>query len=345
MRIEDGRPRDVPVLVKPDFSSTWSLGLTRSGALYVWKPAGASYVTVGGFDPAAGDSRPAPAPMFQAFVDSRGRPAWSADGKRLLYVSCNSSGGSNCRIFIRDMEKGTTREVPHNLSYVFYPRFGPDGNTLVTQGTDLKGRRAVYLIDATSGSTKFITDTAPNWVDWWPDGRSIYYGKQGPNEPLVLFRREIASDVEAEIFRTSACKTFAFARVRVSPDARTIACAQGDPSTRTVALMVVPLDGGAPRAILRTREPGAFSSWQWMPDGRAILAQKLVPGGTDELWLAPLDGEPRRLNVDIRNWSGDGGDFGLSPDGQHIAFVALAGAHGAEVWALEHFLTPVGGTR
>jgi hypothetical protein len=109
--------------------------------------------------------------------------------------------------------------------------------------------------------------------------------------------------------------------------------------------MVVPLDGGAPRALLRTREPGAFSSWQWMPDGRAILAQKLVPGGTDELWLAPLDGEPRRLNVDIRNWSGDGGDFGLSPDGQHIAFVALAGAHGAEVWALEHFLTPAGGTR
>jgi dipeptidyl aminopeptidase/acylaminoacyl peptidase len=344
MRIDEGRPRDVPVLVKRDLSSTWSLGLTRSGALYVHKPAGALYVTVGGFDPAAGESRLAPAPMFQAFVDSRGRPAWSADGKRLLYVSCKD-GASNCRIFIRDMEKGTTRDVPHNLSYVFFPRFGPDGNTLVTQGTDLKGRRAVYLIDATSGSTKFVTDIAPNWVDWWPDGRSIYYGKQGTNEPLVLFRREIASDVEAEIFRTSACKTFAFAKVRVSPDAHSIACAQGDPSTHTVALVVVPLDGGAPKALLRTREPGAFSSWRWMPDGRAILAQKLVPGGTDELWLAPLDGEPRRLNVDIRNWSGDGGDFDLSPDGRRIAFVSLAGAHGAEVWALEHFLTPVAGAR
>jgi len=237
--------------------------------------------------------------------------------------------------------------VPHNLSYEFYPRFGPDGNTILTQGTDLKGRRALYVIDAASGSTKFITDktTLPYWSDWWPDGRSIYYGKQGPNEPLVLFRREIGSDVEAEIFRTSACNPPMWARVRVSPDAHSIACAQGDPSTHTVALMVVPLDGGAPRALLRTREPGAFSSWQWMPDGRAILAQKLVPGGTDELWLAPLDGEPRRLNVNIRNWSEEPGDFDLSPDGRRIAFVASAGAQGAEVWALEHFLAPAGGTR
>jgi len=48
--------------------------------------------------------------------------------------------------------------------------------------------------------------------------------------------------------------------------------------------------------------------------------------------------------VDMRNWSGEPGDFDLSPDGRRIAFVASAGAHGAEVWVLEHFLTPAGGT-
>jgi Tol biopolymer transport system component len=344
MRVENGRARDMPVLVKPDLSSTWSLGLTRSDALYLWKPAGAEYVAVADFDAAAGEIRPAPAPMFQAFVDSRGRPAWSVDGKRLLYVSCNSSGGSNCRIFIRDLEKGTTREVPHKLGYVSYPRFGFDSNTIVTQGTDLKGRRAIYLIDATSGSTKLITDKpeVPFWADWWPDGRSIYYANQRPNEPLVLFRHDIGSDVEAEIFRTSACSR---GRGRVSPDARTIACTRNDPNARTVTLMVVPLDGSAAKALMRVPLPEGFYPWQWTPDSRAILAHKIVPGGTDELWLAPLDGEPRLLHVDMRNWSGEPGDFDLSPDGKRIAFVASAGAHGAEVWALEHFLTPVGGTR
>jgi Tol biopolymer transport system component len=105
--------------------------------------------------------------------------------------------------------------------------------------------------------------------------------------------------------------------------------------------MVVPLDGGAATPLMRTREPEGFNPWQWMPDGRSMLVHKVVPGGADELWLAPLDGEPRRLNVDMRNWSGEPGDFDLSPDGRRIAFVATAGAQGAEVWALEHFLTPV----
>jgi len=345
MRVEDGRPRDVPALVKADLSSTWSLGLTRSDALYVWKPAGAEYVAIADFDAVAGESRPAPPPMVQTFVDSRGRPAWSADGKRLLYISCNTTGGSNCRIFIRDLEKGTTREVPHNLGYVAYPRFGRDGNMILTQGTDLKGRRAIYLIDAMSGSTKFIAETPPyrrRWVDWWPDGRSIFYANQGPGEPLVLLRREIGSDIEAEVFRTSVCNTGGL--VRVAPDAQSIACTRADPSTRTVALMVVPLDGAAEKTLMRIPVPEAFYPWQWTPDGRAILAHKTVPGGADELWLAPLDGEPRRLTVDMRNWSGEPGDFDLSPDGRRIAFVASAGAHGAEVWVLEHFLTPAGGT-
>jgi Tol biopolymer transport system component len=343
MRVENGRPRDVPVLVKADLSSTWSLGLTRNDTLYVWKPAGAEYVTVADFDAAAGEIRTAPSPMFQVFVDSRGRPAWSTDGKRLLYVSCNTTGGSHCRIFIRDLEKGTTREVPHSLSYVSYPRIGPDGNTIVTQGTDLKGRRAIYLIDAATGSTKFITEAVQDpryWASWWPSDRSIYYGNQAPHEPLVLFRREIESDVETEVLRASVCNTGGL--VRVSPDAHSVGCVHSDPSTRTVALMTVPFDGGAPKTLMRIPVAEALYPWQWMPDGRAILAHKIVPGGADELWLAPLEGEPHRLNVDVRNWSGD---FDLSPDGRRIAFVASAGAHGAEVWALEHFLTPVGGTR
>ena len=51
--------------------------------------------------------------------------------------------------------------------------------------------------------------------------------------------------------------------------------------------------------------------------------------------------------MDLRNWTGafGTGDFDLSPDGRRIAFVGSAGAHGAEVWALEHFLTPAAGTR
>ena len=341
VRVDEGRPRAAPFLVKADLSSTWSLGLTRGGALYVWKRAGAEYVTTAAIDLAAGELRPGPAEPFQAFVVSRGRPAWSADGSRLLYVSCGPTGGSSCRIMLRDVESGATREVPHSLGYVGFPRLGPDGRTILAEGTDLKGRRAIYLIDASTGSTTFVADQIPyrrRWPDWWPDGRSIYYNSQAPNEPLVLLRREIGSESETEVFRTSACTV---GLARVSPDARAVACTASDPATRSVTLLVVRREGGPAEPVMRVPSSETLFPWQWTPNGRAILVRKYAEGRSDELWLAPVGGEPRprRLNIDVRNWSGP---FDLSPDGRRIAFVASAGADGAEVWALENFLSPAG---
>ncbi|MBI3048642.1 MAG: tetratricopeptide repeat protein [Acidobacteria bacterium] len=340
VRVEDGRPRSVPVLVKSDLSSTWSLGLTRNGALYVWKRAGAEYVSTASIDLATGALRQA-AGSIQHFVDSRGRPAWSADGKDLLYVSCGPDGGGACRIFIRAAQTGVSREVPHALGYVGFPRLGPDGVAILTDGRDLKGRRGIYLIDSKTGSTTPIAEQPPDrrrWPEWWPGTRSIYYQNQGRGEPLVVLRREIDSDAETEIFRTSACNV---GPARISPDGRSIACIGNDIDSRTATLMVFALSGGASRAVMRVSSSESLFPWpwQWTPDSRAILVRKMAPLAVDELWLAPMAGEPRRLNIDIRNWSGP---FDLSPDGRQIAFVASAGAQGAEVWALENFLPPGG---
>jgi hypothetical protein len=36
----------------------------------------------------------------------------------------------------------------------------------------------------------------------------------------------------------------------------------------------------------------------------AIVQKGLRPQGADELWTVPLDGQPRRLEVDMRKWRG-----------------------------------------
>ncbi|MGH9255415.1 MAG: tetratricopeptide repeat protein, partial [Vicinamibacterales bacterium] len=130
VRVEDGRPAGAPTVVKAEIASAWSLGLTRNGALYTWKIAGAMYVSTAPIDLAKGElGRPSEATHF---VESRGQPAWSADGKDLLYVSCGPTGAGPCRVLLRSEQTGLSREVPHRLGYAYWPRLSPDGSAILT---------------------------------------------------------------------------------------------------------------------------------------------------------------------------------------------------------------------
>jgi len=110
-------------------------------------------------------------------------------------------------------------------------------------------------------------------------------------------------------------------------------------------LLLVPVAGGEPRALLRLKDPdiwGRMGTTAWTPDSNAILKVKRTESGT-ELLLIPIDGTPvRKLDVDPDIWTrgaeepGPDQGFSLSPDGRKIAF--LMGKSAAEVWALENFL-------
>ena len=77
---------------------------------------------------------------------------------------------------------------------------------------------------------------------------------------------------------------------------------------------------------------------EWTADSRALLVQKgPTPNVAHELWLVPLAGAPRRLNIDTRTWDGDG-FVQLHPDGDRLSYVSFSGAPGGEIWALENFL-------
>jgi Tol biopolymer transport system component len=332
VRIQDGRAQEPPVLLKEHIGSTWSLGLTPSSTLYVFQRASAEYVTISPLNPDAGILINAGRDEFQRFIDSRGRPQWSADGKHLLYESCSTGGGGPCALFDRSSETGTVREIPHGLGYLGFPQFSPDARTIVAQGTDLKGHRGMYLIDVATGKTSLVDlpDATGGNPEWSPDGRSLRYLAQR-GQDTVVFEQEVGGVQPKEIFRTVGRKVF----IRISPDGRLAGFVRYDPNAKTTNFVVSPVSGGTPRVVFKADGPDGFNPlWQWMPDSQAVMLLARKPDGA-ELWRVSVAGEARKFAIDARLW-GEG--FSIHPDGRHIAFVAQAGAPGAEVWALENFL-------
>ena len=350
--IENGKAQAAPTLVKANIGSSVSLGLTPSGTLYVVKNTGAAYVRVAPIDMGAGKLQDATTGTFQRFIEGRGRPDWSADGKHLLYMSCGpKAGGETCIVDVRSMETGVVREVPHKLTYLTRPRISPDGHAIVTDGIDFKGRSGIYLIDVTTGETTLVTPRTGNgFPDWSTDGKRIHYQQrlETPDRPdrMVILEREIGSEAAREIFRIAEA---GIGPHLVSPDGRFVGYLTREPGGHTSALLVAPIAGGAARPLLRATDPEQVTGWlQWTPDSQAFIVQKGVPaGGSNELWLAPLTGQPRRLDIDLRNTSGiaEGGFFELHPDGRQVAFVATAGGSGYEIWALENFMPAEAATK
>jgi hypothetical protein len=100
------------------------------------------------------------------------------------------------------------------------------------------------------------------------------------------------------------------------------------------------MNGGEPRELIHANSNEGLDGFRlvWTPDNTGVLVGKTL-GRTQELWLVPVSGaSPRKFDVDVNNWVLPGGAYSLDPAGHRIAFVASAGAVGAEVWALENFL-------
>jgi Tol biopolymer transport system component len=340
--IEDGKPKARARLVKADIGTSWSLGLTQAGALYVWKRASMPNVVIAQIDLQSDKPLEVSAPVFHRFVESRGRPQWSSDGKQLLYVSCGSTGGGPCKIFVRSMESGAVREILHTLRYVGLPRFSPDGKSIATDGTDAKGRRGVHLIDVQTGHTseilRFEPGSSRRVLGWSADGNGVLLQLNSGSQTIVV-RRDVQSGNESEILRTGRVEN----EIRMSPDGR-FAGLLATESGVNRSLVALPIGGGAPKELFRVGSGSEINwQWQWLPDGRGVV---VIAGPTGsnapppELWLVSLEGQSRRLNIDMSSWE-ESGHFRLSPDGRHAAFVAAAGNPGAEVWALENFLSDV----
>jgi Tol biopolymer transport system component len=326
-----GKPSGAAVLLRPNIASSISLGLTASGTMHVYRGRSANYVQVASLDLAAARVEPLPGSV-QRFVGAGGGPSWSPDGKYLAYRTCDTQPRAVCTIEIATMETGQTRRLRPMLSYLGDPRWSKDGRSFLTDGTDVKGRRALYRIDAETGDLSFIHERPGAIVQWSPDERTIYYRLGGS-----IIERTLATGAERVLFRERARGNSI--SIKVSPDGKHIASIEVAGDIRT--LFLIPIAGGSPQELWRTNPPESADGFalEWTPDSQALLVSKSWDSRRRERWLLPVaaPSQARRIEIDAE-WQGAMGGLALHPDGRRVAFTAAAGDRGAEVWAIENVL-------
>jgi Tol biopolymer transport system component len=337
--VENGLPAGAPRLVKPDLWNAYPLGFARTGAYFYGISIAMRDVYVATLDLETGQLLDRPSRLSESYFGSNGAPEWSFDGKSVVFLSGRKPwsfpGGV---IVIRSMETGDVRELEPSLGSVMWPRWFPDGRSILVRGQDDTGR-GFFGVDVQTGEVEAVIRfpsgspnyaTRPEWIRdgtellyWWPDeeGTTFHAHNLETGRDRILYRTE-SSGAEGRLYP----------RLAVSPDQRRIAFVLRTEEKST--LMVMPVEGGGPKAILSRDLDEPPVELQWGPDGRHLY---YVDGQGQGLWrVSPEGGEPERLDwfEQVRGV----GFFRFQPGGQRVALMCAEGEGGSEVWVMEDFL-------
>lgn len=122
-----------------------------------------------------------------------GAPAWSPNGRRIVWQSCREGG--KCDIRVMNADGSGKRDLTDNDHWDGNPTWSPDGRRIVffsdrerdkdlpvlKRGTDL------YVMDSDGGGVRRLTTSGINVApDWSPDGRRIVFRGGDGNEIHVM---------------------------------------------------------------------------------------------------------------------------------------------------------------
>lgn len=312
------------------------LGVTVQGAVYYVISSLATDIYLSGLTP---DSGLAKGPLTKAarFEGRNQYPAWSPDSQFLAYVEIQDAlpgdGGVVC---VQNVEDGTVRQVTAEVADFAFPKWFPDGRTLLV--SSLRDEGISSRLDVASGKADLVATNIPVNLDTWctwltPDGRHAYH--QSGREQMDCY------DLGTGRWQTVSIPENNFSTV-LSPDGTQFAYSVTKTDERTVVrtIHVVRVGGGEPRQLCELTGPEAIEALKdapdnglgWTPDNRYVL---FVKGHADHpklrsLWRVPAGGgEPESVGVEMEELR----EPVISPDGRHLAFTS--GGTQDEVWVVE----------
>ena len=178
VQVRNGSSSAPPVLVNPQIGDLLSIGLTKAGTLSYRVPSVGANVWVAPFDVAAGRLTSAPTQPVVKFRGFNSSPIWSPDGKELAFLSIRGIPPFEARMafVIQSLEAGGSREIHPAVSYLFLPKWSPDGRWIIGAGRDLKGRYGVFKVDMATGQTTLAapSERCQTYPYWSADGKSFF---------------------------------------------------------------------------------------------------------------------------------------------------------------------------
>jgi TolB protein len=205
-------------------------------------------------------------------------PAWSADGKKIAYVSFETKRSA---IFIQTLATGQRQKISGFPGINGAPAFSPDGSQLaVTLSKD--GNPNIYVLNIGSQSLRRLTQG--NFIDtepvWSPDGAHIVFTSDRGGKPQLY---QVAS-------QGGAVKRITFkgaynARASFSKDGRQIAMVHGNGGNYQIAV----LDVGSGSIDVLT-EGGLDESPSFAANGTMVL-YAAEQGGRGVLAAVSADGK------------------------------------------------------
>ena len=352
IRVAEGNPQGVPRLVKSSKGpfQPMGLGFTIDGSFYYGHRPNKTDVYITEIDPETGKIMVPPHEAINHFVESNATPDYSPDGKYLAYISRRTPmtmryttrpiGNVLC---IRSLETGEEREFKPEINRFGWPRWSPDGRSVLVVNWNANNQKGYYQIDTKTGN---VTPVIPTDEDrdlfgrheWSRDGKTIFYGCRDRKDKILyqIFVRDLESGTEKELYRSDD-----YLNISLSPDGQWLALLFL--SNEKPCLNVMPATGGEPRELCRFEEEegivfGHNCSITWTVDGKYILFTMKNSKMDDAKWelcrISADGGELEKLGLEM---SDSFFNLSIHSDGRHIAF-SSRGQSGSEVWVMENFL-------
>ncbi len=259
----------------------------------------------------------------RAGIDAQ--PAWAPDGRTIYFVS-DRSGDQNVWKLGIDPASGAPVGEPLQVTFftdgrVMHPRLFAAGRRMALGLTRNKTVIKVGSPDRPAEARELTRGRAPRVS---PDGRSVYYIGEGPDQPGLFAMPATGGPARRLTTMVPSCG------FDLSPDGGALTFAARDGNA--IHLYTLSTAGGAPRAIVArigTPERVPMATPRWSPDGARIAYAQDQTLFT----VAAGGGEPRKV-AQLYLWQ----EWLWAPDGTSIGALAYAGPEDIAV-----FVVPAGG--
>jgi Tol biopolymer transport system component/DNA-binding winged helix-turn-helix (wHTH) protein len=239
------------------------------------------------------------------------KPAFSPDGKTLLYVSHEADEPGVLDLYVMPAAGGHSRRITDGADLSGdLPVFTSDGAQVVfcryRAGQDGSRLPDLWIVPTFGGAPRLLVREASG-AGFSPDGGSLAYTKHLPGRRALWLSPTQRIDEHRELAPVGFTPRF-------SPDGATIAYTTSDPEGGLGTLWRMSPTGENRRALIH--DPQQVYGLAWTPDGKDVVFASSRTGPF-HLWRVPAaGGAPEPLTAGIGEYNAPA----VSPDGRTLVF-------------------------